>query len=225
MSELVLRNRQRVRALDLRRLRRITRLLLEDLLGLRSYELGVHFVAVPEITRLNETFLEHAGSTDVITFDHSEPSAGPGLSEAGGLDRPEEPSILQPSTGRTVPGEPPSARLSQHRLGRDAPPDRKRVPPAGTPPPRRRTSRLEPALNGEIFICLEEAVVQARRFGTTWQSEVVRYLVHGVLHARGHDDLDAVSRRRMKREEDRLLQELTGRFRLSQLARRPRVRS
>jgi rRNA maturation RNase YbeY len=80
-----------------------------------------------------------------------------------------------------------------------------------------------PALHGEIFICLHAAVDQARRFRTTWQSEVVRYLVHGVLHLRGHEDLDAASRRRMKREEDRLLQELAGRFRLSQLAPRPRV--
>lgn len=30
------------------------------------------------------------------------------------------------------------------------------------------------SLHGEIFICVDEAVRQARRFGTTWQKEVVR---------------------------------------------------
>jgi len=43
-------------------------------------------------------------------------------------------------------------------------------------------------LRGEIFICVDEALVQARRFRTTWQSESVRYVVHGVLHLLGFDD-------------------------------------
>ena len=81
------------------------------------------------------------------------------------------------------------------------------------------------ALFGEIYIGLDEARRQARRFRVTWQAELVRYLVHGVLHLRGHDDRDGRSRRRMKREEDRLVRELAGRFRLSQLLGRPRVRS
>ena len=41
------------------------------------------------------------------------------------------------------------------------------------------------ALHGEIFICVDEAVLQARKFHTSWQSEIVRYLVHGVLHLLG----------------------------------------
>ena len=41
---------------------------------------------------------------------------------------------------------------------------------------------------GKSFVCLDEAVRQARRFHTTWQSELVRYVVHGVLHLLGYDD-------------------------------------
>ena len=77
------------------------------------------------------------------------------------------------------------------------------------------TSRLP--LHGEIFICVDEAVLQAHKFGTSWQSEVIRYLIHGVLHLLGHDDLRVVARRRMKREENRLLGEITRRFPLSKL--------
>jgi probable rRNA maturation factor len=72
-------------------------------------------------------------------------------------------------------------------------------------------------LHGEIFICMDEAVLQAQKFGVSWQSEVVRYVVHGVLHLLGHDDLCAGARRKMKREENRLLRKLSLRFALSEL--------
>ena len=74
-------------------------------------------------------------------------------------------------------------------------------------------------VHGEIFICLDEAFLQARRFRTSWQSEIVRYLTHGVLHLVGHDDSGNRERRKMKREESRLLRELSRRFSLAQLAR------
>jgi probable rRNA maturation factor len=80
------------------------------------------------------------------------------------------------------------------------------------------TTKRCPPIHGEIFICMDEAVPQARRFRSTWQSEIVRYLVHGVLHLRGHDDSRPGSRRKMKREEDRRLRALSRRFSLAQLA-------
>jgi rRNA maturation RNase YbeY len=66
---------------------------------------------------------------------------------------------------------------------------------------------------------VDEAVRQARRFRTSWQSEIVRYLVHGVLHSWGYDDASAGARRKMKREEDRRLRALSRRFSLAHLAR------
>jgi probable rRNA maturation factor len=72
---------------------------------------------------------------------------------------------------------------------------------------------------GDIFVCLDEAIAQARRFRTTWQSELVRYVIHGILHLRGYDDVRAAERRVMKREEERLLNEAAGRFPLRTLAR------
>jgi rRNA maturation RNase YbeY len=72
-------------------------------------------------------------------------------------------------------------------------------------------------LSGEIFICLDEAVKQARRFRTSWQCEVVRYVVHGILHLCGYDDRAATARRRMKGEEDRLVKRLTERFEVGRL--------
>lgn len=74
-------------------------------------------------------------------------------------------------------------------------------------------------LYGEIFICPEVAVAQAREFRTSWQEEIVRYCVHGLLHLRGHDDVRAVDRRKMKREEDRVVNELTKQFAVARLNR------
>lgn len=66
-------------------------------------------------------------------------------------------------------------------------------------------------LVGEICIGVEEAVRQARRFRTDWCHEVARYMIHGILHLRGYDDMSPESRRRMKLEEDRLLRRLLRR--------------
>ena len=74
-------------------------------------------------------------------------------------------------------------------------------------------------LCGEIVICVEEALVQARRFRTCWQNEVIRYLVHGLLHLAGYDDRHPRARQKMKRVEDRLLKEVAGRFTLSQIGK------
>lgn len=135
-------------------------------LELEKAEIGICLVGAPEMTWLNETFLKHKGSTDVIAFDYQDKGRAGRLRPAAKFDA----------------------------MG---------------------TSR--PTLHGEIFICVDEAVLQARRFGASWQSETVRYVVHGVLHLLGHDDLRAAARRKMKREENRLLREITRRFPLSKL--------
>lgn len=150
---LTIRNRQKTRAVDARLLRRITRALLGELLQRSEADLGVFIVAAPEMTRLNETFLRHAGPTDVITFDYSET-------------------------------------------------------PTGSSPP---------ALHGEIFVCVDEAVAQARRFRASWQAELVRYVVHGVLHLCGFDDTRPAARRAMKQAENRLLRKVVRRFALRNL--------
>jgi probable rRNA maturation factor len=126
-------------------------------------ELGVNLVAAPEMTLINETFLRHEGSTDVITFDYSNAECGVR-----------------------------SAELNLH---------------------------------GELFICVDEAVLQARQFKMTWQSEIVRYLVHGILHLLGHDDRHPAARRRMKREENRRLAGLSKKFNLAQIGGASKLRA
>lgn len=77
------------------------------------------------------------------------------------------------------------------------------------------------ALFGELFVCVDEATVQAARFSTTWQSELVRYAVHGILHLLGYEDHKPERRREMKRLENRLLKGLARRFTLKKLGAKP----
>jgi rRNA maturation RNase YbeY len=186
---LSIRNRQRVRRIDTALLRRITLYVLKTQLGVAEFELAIHLVATPEMARVNQTFLNHEGSTDVITFDHAT-----SVGQASTLSR--APHAVP---GRSNPPAKPGAAEIRDRL------------------------EARPALHGELFICIDDAVRQAREFRTTWQSELVRYIIHGLLHLRGHDDLKPAARRQMKREENRLLRAVNEDFTLSKLdTRNPR---
>jgi probable rRNA maturation factor len=170
---------------DLRQLRRAIRLLLEEMLGANQFDLAIHIVRAPEMAQLNQKYLQHEGSTDVITFDYVEPASRIRSS------RREE---AHSNSGRRIGAS--SRRLLQDK---DTP------------------------LHGEIFVCVDDAISQARQFRTTLASELVRYVIHGVLHLLGYDDVQAVARRKMKREENRLLKEMARRFPLRKIGRDPKL--
>src|SRR5262245_15863077 len=73
---LSIRNRQRVRAIDSAHLRRLARCLVRQHLPIKDCTLGLHLVTAEEMADLNQRFLGHEGSTDVITFDHREEPNG-----------------------------------------------------------------------------------------------------------------------------------------------------
>ncbi len=150
---LVIRNSQRTRRIDTLLLQRILLEYLNEILTLPSYQIGIHLVSAKKMARINMEFLQHEGSTDVITFDHGDTST------------------------------------------------------AGI-------------VFGEIFISVNDAVQQAVDFGTNWQTELVRYTIHGVLHLQGFDDMSPTARRLMKREENRCLRILARRFSLEKIEKR-----
>ncbi|MBM3859716.1 MAG: rRNA maturation RNase YbeY [Verrucomicrobia bacterium] len=61
---------------------------------------------------------------------------------------------------------------------------------------------------GELIISTEQAIANARRFRTTPRRELALYIVHGILHLHGHDDLTPAKRRNMRAAERRLLKAL-----------------
>ena len=170
---IVIANRQQALKINARRLKEFLEALLADL-KIKEAELGINVVTAREMTLINETFLRHEGSTDVITFDYNVGQA----------------SRLFQSSSKKNGGR------------RDA----------------------CPTLHGEIFICADEAISQSKQFKTTWQSEIVRYVIHGILHLLGHDDRLAAARRKMKREENRLLAGLSKKFCLAQIGGASKLR-
>ncbi len=58
--------------------------------------------------------------------------------------------------------------------------------------------------HGEIFISTETAARQAREFDTGTAAEIELYLVHGLLHLHGFDDLDETAAREMEEVQSRI---------------------
>src|SRR2546423_13872189 len=67
----IIANRQRVKKIDSRLLKGIAETILAEL-EIEHCELEINLLGAKEMAALNETFLNHEGSTDVITFDYSE---------------------------------------------------------------------------------------------------------------------------------------------------------
>jgi probable rRNA maturation factor len=157
---IVISNRQRTKKINSRRLKKnIAEIFAE--LEIEDAELEINLVGAKEMSGINWNFLQHEGSTDVITFDYANGAHG--------------------------------------------------------------VTRL--TLHGELFICVDEAILQAKQFKTDWQSEIVRYIVHGILHLLGHDDLKSNLRRKMKREENRLLRLVAKKFSLAQISGGSKLRA
>ena len=155
MIELYVRNRQRTHRINLPLFKEIASNLITRICGPEA-RIGVILVGDREITRLNEAYLQHRGSTDVLAFGYA--------AEQG------------------------SAR------------------------------------HGELFVCVDEALRMAPRFRATWQKEVVRYLIHGLLHLQGHEDSTPAQRRRMKLAENALVKKAAKQFALSDLSEKASVR-
>ena len=60
-------------------------------------------------------------------------------------------------------------------------------------------------LEGEVYVNLDRAHVQARVYGVTPGHEAARLVIHGTLHLAGYDDRTPAKARRMRRREDQIL--------------------
>ena len=72
-------------------------------------------------------------------------------------------------------------------------------------------------LIGEILVCPEVASRQSIEFGTQWHEEAIRYVIHGLLHLKGFDDLEPEKRKVMKRHENNWMRKVAKQFRLEGL--------
>jgi len=57
---------------------------------------------------------------------------------------------------------------------------------------------------GEILVCAAIAQARGAEFGHDTTTELALYLIHGLLHLSGHDDLEPVAAAAMAREQTRI---------------------
>jgi len=59
-------------------------------------------------------------------------------------------------------------------------------------------------LDGEIFISIKDAEVFAKKYKVTPNKEIIRLIIHGILHLKGYNDIKKADRTKMKRIENNL---------------------
>ena len=60
-------------------------------------------------------------------------------------------------------------------------------------------------LDGEIFISLTEAAANSKKYRVTVDNELLRLLIHGILHMIGYDDATTAKRKVMKKIENKMV--------------------
>jgi probable rRNA maturation factor len=60
---------------------------------------------------------------------------------------------------------------------------------------------------GEVLVSVEQAEIEARERKIPAEEELLRYVVHGVLHFLGYDDQSPRERQEMHREQERILKD------------------
>jgi probable rRNA maturation factor len=109
----------------------------------RLAEVDVAVVSAREIAKLNRRYLGHAGATDVLSFDLSDPTA----------------------TG----------------------------------------------ISAQVIVCGDVAVSEAAARGLRPQHELLRYVLHGLLHVLGYNDGEPAKSARMHARQEELLAKLLSR--------------
>ncbi len=58
---------------------------------------------------------------------------------------------------------------------------------------------------GDILICPYAAQVNARRYGNSFSRELSLYIIHGLLHLLGYDDISSSAKIKMQEKEQEIL--------------------
>ncbi|MBK6446494.1 MAG: rRNA maturation RNase YbeY [Bacteroidetes bacterium] len=66
-------------------------------------------------------------------------------------------------------------------------------------------SSVKKTVEGDIFISVETVLTNSQRFKTTFQDELHRVMIHGVLHLLGYSDKNPKAQAMMKKMEDKWL--------------------
>ena len=115
--------------------------LLKKEFGLNISSLLINFVSANQIVKINNDFLNHNYSTDIITFNYSD-------------------------------------------------------------------EKLD--LDSEIYISVDDARFNAEKFSVSFNEEILRLVIHGILHLLEYDDVNPNEKREMSKMENNLLRKYTN---------------
>lgn len=66
-------------------------------------------------------------------------------------------------------------------------------------------STVDRNIDGEILISVDDAYENAKKYKIDYLEEVGRLVVHGILHLLGFNDIKTSDKKKMKKEENRLI--------------------
>lgn len=66
-------------------------------------------------------------------------------------------------------------------------------------------SSYKALIDGEIFISIDDAKLNSRKYKVSFDEEIGRLVIHGILHILGYDDQITNEKKVMKHMENRLL--------------------
>lgn len=73
---------------------------------------------------------------------------------------------------------------------------------------------------GEVIISSDTALRNSRIFNTSFEEEIVLYIIHGILHLFGYDDETAGAKNRMSKKENGIRERICGKENLSKVLTR-----
>jgi probable rRNA maturation factor len=174
-----IKNQQRSKSLNLRRVRKTLASAL-SLLGLEEAELSVIFVGSRRMKFLNTLYRGIPKETDVLSFPMTEDLY---IDDA-------------------------SSRLSFPLVGNHSPKGLRtsRSDKTGGLPSPCTSSPAWPLILGDIVISVPRTMVQAKAYCTPFYEELLRLLVHGLLHLLGYDHEKSRHQKvRMEKKEKEIL--------------------
>lgn len=66
-------------------------------------------------------------------------------------------------------------------------------------------SGIRNSLDAEILISIDDAETNSKKYGVTFDEEILRLVIHGILHLLGYNDINSKEKLEMSRLEDKLL--------------------
>jgi probable rRNA maturation factor len=72
-------------------------------------------------------------------------------------------------------------------------------------------------LYGEIYVCPQVAFEQSKKFKAPVNEEFLRYVIHGILHIKGYDDLNPQDRKKMRNQENKAIKKIKSAFKIEEL--------